>query len=345
MLPFRHLPIYLSVILVGSFLGWKHAENLNKKNQRKNPVVKLSNSVPPTTSSQLSSLGVFWPQIADDDFGKYLGNLRSIQCPNDAAKFIIRGVVMRLYQAKVNKVFNPLAHFWNSQVEANAIDKIIKLIREDRDKLLASLGVGFTDVDSLELPAEKQSFVTKAAQLYPVVKPKMGATKQEWASFQEGRRARVNYLSQHLSPDELLDYRINHDGNSQSIARLLQGVSPSDGEFKKAFEALDGEDVNRTNGFMRTDLEAKLKSALGDDRYAEYHQQTTYEALVYNNFVEFSGLSPEQNNKLKEMRATFGNSLESKYDKDYQQAVQDLIGSQPATRMYFNNPSLYQKPK
>ena len=68
---------------------------------------------------------------------------------------------MRLYQAKVNKVFNPLAHFWNSQVEANAIDKIIKLIREDRDKLLASLGVGFTDVDSLELPAEKQLSIYK----------------------------------------------------------------------------------------------------------------------------------------------------------------------------------------
>jgi hypothetical protein len=286
-----------------------------------------------------------WNQIADEDLGKYVGCLRNVECPNDATKFIIRGIVMRLYQAKVNEVFNPLARYWNSKAESDDIDKRIRAIRAEQDKLLASLGVGFTDQDSQELPAEKQSFVNKAAQLYPAIKPKSGASRQEWAEFLENRRARVSYLSQHLTPAELLDYRIVHDGNAQGIGNLLGNLKPTDGEFRKAFGALDGEDLNRTDGFMRPDLEAKLKLALGDERYDEYHQQTTPDSLVYNSFVQFNNLNAEQAQQLKELRTKFGNSLESKNNKDYQNAVLDLIGSKSTAGAYFNDPHLYKSPK
>jgi hypothetical protein len=285
-----------------------------------------------------------WAQIADEDLKKYIANLRLAQCPDAAIKSVIRGIVLRMYQAKVNEIFNPLAHFWESAAEAAAMDRKIKAIRAERDKLLASLGIGFDEDEGLELPAEKQSLVNKAHELYPSVTPKPGSSWEDWAGFRDSRRARVNYLAQFLTPEELLDYRINHDGNAQRIGKTLENLNYTDEEFKKVFLALDGEDTSRTNGYMRTDLEAKLKLALGDERYTEYHEQATPASLMLNSFAEMNRLNADQKKQLNEIRTTFGGSVSSSNDKNYRKAISEVIGDRLTDR-YFDNPVLYQTTK
>lgn len=342
--------LYFSTVLVaalvGVLVGWQYHRMLALLPAIIPDKIEIISALKPAMESMEELPTKFtWTQISSVDFKQFAANLRVAECPNDTTKLIIRGVVMRVYQAKVNELFNPLAHYWSSKAESDEVAKRIRIIRAERDNLLASLGVGFNEDDGLELPAEKQTLVNKALELYPANAPKLGSPRKDWAGFLDNRRSRVAYLSQFLTPEELIDYRINHDGGVQAVGELLKNLGTSDDEFKKAFVALDGEDVSQTNGYMRADLETKLKQALGNERYDEYHSQNTMASRVFNNFVEVSHLSVEQSRLLKEIRANYGASSESINDSAYQKAVSDLIGDQFLTRRYFNNPHLYQNIK
>lgn len=292
-----------------------------------------------------ASIKFHWSQIESQNLTTYKENLRGVGCPDRTINSIIRGIVLRRYQAKVNAIFNPLAHFWSSQSELDELDRRIKGIRAERDNLLASLGLTSNEVDVNGLSQEKQQFVNKALDLYPKNMPAPGASDQEWSDFLTSRRARVNYLSQYLSPEELLAYRINSDGNASGIANLLSSINPSEEEYKSVFISLDGENLNTTNGLLTPDLEAKLKLALGDQRYAEYQEQTTLNNVVWNTFAQFSNLSAAQLNQLEALRANYGDSPESKFNQDYQNAVLNIVGNRTEVERFFSNPFLYIKTK
>jgi hypothetical protein len=284
-----------------------------------------------------------WAEIESDDLHKYVANLRSIKCPERTIYDIIHELVFTVYQAKVNAVFDPLAKYWSNDEEVKAVDQQVRVIRAERDKLLADIGIQSPSNNESKLASDKQQHVSEALILYPKVTLDMSASPEDAAKLLENRKARIAYLAQFLTPDELLEYRITQDGSSRAIGQILGGINPSDDEFRKIFSVLDGQNLNSTNGYFSSELEEKLKIALGDSRYAQYHEQTVPENAIFNQFVNSLNLSSGQIQQLQDLRSSVGTSLSSKFDPEYQRAVKSILVNPNAAMRYFNNPYLYQK--
>ena len=263
-----------------------------------------------------------WSQVESDDIEQYITNLRALGCSERTIGDIIRAKLYATYQAKINEVFNPLARYWNTTAEMKAVDDQVKAIREERDRLWAGLHLEDSSFDlGSSVPPEKQGAVTDALKLYPKIQPDPSWGAQDWQAFLQARKARVAYLAQYLTADELYAYRVGEDGNPSSVARLLSDISPSEQEFRKVFEALDGEDLSRTNGMLAAGLQDKLQQALGADRYGQYMNQLSSPDHQFNMFVMAESLSDDQVQQLKSLLA----AADSMNPTDYRNAAANIL--------------------
>jgi hypothetical protein len=290
------------------------------------PLVKLEDA------EKISSRSSFtWSQIESGDIQQYIANLRRIGCPERTIGDLVRAKVYAIYQAKANALFNPLARYWSTTAEMKEVDGQIKNIRTERDKFWAALHLEDSSFDtSSALSPEKQAFVAEALRLHPKAESDPSWSAQDWQSFLEARKARINYLAQYLTPDELFAYRVSQDGSPSAIAWLLQDIKPSDEEFRKVFEALDGEDLSRTNGILATGLQNKLQQALGDDRYAAYLQQQSSSEHLFNMLATSENLSNDQVQQLKQLLA----ASDSMNSTDYRQATANILPHPSAVRRF-----------
>lgn len=280
----------------------------------------------------------FWPKIEGEDYGKCITDLRSIGCPEPVISFIVKGYLFAAYQAKVNAIFDPLAKYWNTPEENGRIAAAVAAIRAERDSKLAGLKLVPTGELAMDgLSPASQKHVAEALKQYPKTIISPNSTAEEWRQFLGNRAARVAYLAQFLSPDELLAYRINQDGNAEGIARLLRPINPTEQEFENVFLALDGQNLNQTNGMLSPDVEALLQKALGDQRYAEYQSQMAPENFIFNNFAETFNLTDDQIQRLQQVRSSYGSMS---FD-DYHAAVSAIIQNPIGTGHYFAIPPLY----
>jgi hypothetical protein len=272
-----------------------------------------------------------WSQLESDDIQEYIANLRKLGCPARTIGDLVHAKVYAMYQARVNALFNPLAKYWSTTEEMKAIDGQVKAIREERDKFWAGLQLEVSGFDpSSALGPEKQVFVAEALKRYPKAEPQPNWGAQDWQSFIEARKARVNLLAEHLTPDELYDYRVSQDGGPSGIARLLWEIKPSDAEFRRVFEALDGENLSTTNGMLASGLQYKLQQALGDERYAEYLQQQSSPDHPFNLFAMTYNLSDDQIQQLKQLRA----QAETMSPAAYRQAAAGILSDPSAIRRF-----------
>lgn len=275
-----------------------------------------------------------WSSIESEDMEQYIANLRAMGCPEQTIADIIRGKVYAMYQERVNRIFNPLARYWSTAEEIRAVDEKVRAIRKERDQLLAGAGMeGVQGVGSSGIASEKQRYIDEALTRYPKQVLGLDATAEERQAALEARKARVAYLSQVLTPDELLTYRVTQDGNSGGIAFLLRPVHPTDEEFRAVFSALDGENLSVTNGFLAPAVEAKLEQALGDERYAEYQAQHTPENAAVNMFGYLHHLTDSQIQQLKAVRASRSSMDMGKY----RQAVSDIFQNDKLVNTYFSS--------
>jgi hypothetical protein len=186
------------------------------------------------------------------------------------------------------------------------------------------------------LPPEKQQHVSEALRRFPKVTLGMDPTPEEQANAVANRRARLSYLSQFLTPEELLDYRMTQDGNTAGVSSFLAGIAPSEQEFRKVFEVLDGESLNRTNGYLSPELEAGLKEALGEIRYAEYQKDMESGNVLLRSWARSSQLTDDQIQQLIALRAAAQGMDAQKYDD----AVANIIKDRHVLERYRSNPVL-----
>jgi hypothetical protein len=330
--------------LVGFFTGW-HINSDAGNPARKLPIQGSYPSQQFAPAAPNNDERFHWSQLESDDFSKYIANLRRIGCPEPIITAIIKGRLFADAQARVNAIFNPLSRYWSSPQELKAVDDEIALIRAQRDQSFRSLDLDTsTEITDDGLSVEQHKHVAEANKLFSHMALGPSATPEQWGNFLANRAARVQYLAQYMSPDELLTYRINQDGNALGIGQLINSINPSDSEFTQAFSQLDGEDLSRTNGFLRPDLEAKLQSALGDTRYAEYQQQMLPGNFLFNSFVQDNLLTADQISSLRNARSTFGTDPGAVNNVDYINAVAQVIGNARLTAKYFQMPVLYMAP-
>lgn len=281
-----------------------------------------------------------WSQVESDDLGQFVANLHAAGCPEPIIGDIVRARVFAHYQAKVNSIFDPLARYWSTAAQQKLVAAEVKAIRQERDRVLAELNLQSPAFDaSSALPPEKQRYVSDAFKLHPgrVLAP--DATPQQRAAVLDARKARVGYLSKFLDPEELLTYRITQDGNPYTTANLLAGINPTPEEFRKVFGVLDGEDTSLTNSFLAPDLEAKLKAALGDDRYTQYRNDLESGNFNFRMWARATSLTDEQTQQLVALRS----SARAMDAQQYLQAVTNIIRDQAVLARFVSNPMIYQR--
>ena len=275
-----------------------------------------------------------WSQIESEDLAILRQHLVAIGCPAATIKDILRARVMAAYEARIARKFNPLARFWGAGAQC---ESEVKMLGQERDALLAGLGLEPPSND-LGIPAEKLTYVAEALRRFPCAYPPPGSAIPAWTEALKARQARIAYLAPFLTPDELLNYRITQDGMAATVNHTLQGLNLTDEQFKQAFLVLDGEDVSKTNGKLRPDLEAKLEAALGPESYAAYSNQNSPENMVFNDFARVQGLSPEQLQKLQQLRA------DAQMDgAAYRQAVAEVLQKPMLINKFFNSPFLSRR--
>jgi hypothetical protein len=280
-----------------------------------------------------------WVQLETEDINDFIVNLRATGCPESTIADIARGRILAAYQARVNAIFDPLAQYWTAASEKTAIDEQIKGIRKERNDVLASLGLnGPDDENELGLSQEKQHHVSEALRQFPKDLPSPSAPAEQWSKALDRRKDRIKYLSQFLSSDELLTYRITQDGNSFGVGQITRDIKLSDNEFRRVFEALDGENLNMTNYFLPPAVEERLKHALGPERYSEYREQIGPENFSFNLFVRSSNLTDEQIQRLKELRP----SADSMAPGAYHEAVVDILHDRSLASRYLTDPHVWR---
>ena len=322
----KMITLILIAVLLGAIIGY-HVGRSSRGATGVSPSASKEIYVSPTRQGREKKWitpQFDWSDVESDDIQKYIVNLRAIGCPEQTIGDIIRAHIFAVYQAKVNEIFNPLARYWNSADEARSLDERVNAIKLERDRLLASLNLEDSTFDSTSpVPPEKQRHVAAALKLFPKPEFALRPTVEDQARAAENRKARINYLSQLLSPAELLDYRIAQDSDSHSLASSLAGINPTSNEFRNVFAALDGENLRRTNHSLMPHLEDKLKQALGDERYVEYRKDLESDNPLVRSWGQGMGLPDDQVQQLLKLRSIAANMDSRQYRQEAGNIISD----------------------
>lgn len=239
-----------------------------------------------------------WHHLESQDEAKLAANLRSVGCPEQ--------LISRILSTRIS-LADP----------SNYVALSVQPPQEESR-------FGFS--------AEKQARVDEALAKFPKQTP-VTWTEELLKEERSRRKQRVEYLSSHLSPEELLTYRISEDGDTTGVARTLQGFNATEEEFKEVFQVLDGRPFSTVNGYFDEETETQLLAALGPDRYAEYHTQVGPGNAEFNHFLAWNQIEPEAAAKLSALR----NHSPLMSQEAYEAEVSQLLKEPRLVRMYFMN--------
>lgn len=257
------------------------------------------------SGGQRSTPVMGWASVDSEDTVSLLRNLRAISCPEEIASRIL-GV----------------------------------RLRDSDSPHYAELGIAPPREPSrFGFSPEKQARVDEALTKFPKHTPSVWT--QELVDEELARRKeRIEYLQGHLSPEELLDYRIAEDGDTMGVARTVRGFEVTEAEFKKIFQVLDGVPISTVNGYFNPEVENQLRVALGENRYAEYHRQVGPGNSDFNNFVTVNRLEPDAAAKLHALRSQSPLMTREAYETE----VTQLLRRPSLVRSYFMNRAISTPP-
>ena len=298
------------------------------------------------TDAQSLPMGLHWGNIDSQDYLQLAGNLRAIGCPESVIASIVRGRVNALYRGRIERTRNPLAKYWSTPPERKTVETAVAKLVQERDALLKQLGLDTVSDSSLEeFGDEKRARIQQALLHFPALRLGPSSTPEEQTQARANRKARIDYLSEYLSPEELLNYRMYEDGQGHTIEFLTRNVQLTPEEFKKVFLAIDNEDLTQSGGKLRPDLEARLKEALGPERYSEYEESHKINNIVLSDFGKQFKLTSEQMDQLKQLRVSFSTApMNRENTLAYKDAVGQILKNSSAVQRFFSSPLFYRAP-
>lgn len=206
-----------------------------------------------------------WSQVESSDYRTYIGNLRSIGCPESTIKDIIMTDVMKLYaqkrgQASVNgREFR----YW----ETDEKRKLKQLQIEEREKTLGQidkelpavlrelLGINYEKeldkyfIDTNEddrrlafLSDDKRTAATSVRdQLESARERILSATGGHPTAADLDRLQRLQQdadarLAQLLTPDEKFQFELSTSPTADALRKNLVGFNPSEAEFREIYQ-------------------------------------------------------------------------------------------------------------
>jgi hypothetical protein len=304
------------------------------------PAVPEKSSMPETIVAAKPAQSFDWRMVESEDYKQYIANLRAIGCPEETIRDIIIADVNKLFASRRQalKTSTNRFEYWKSgsffagMFDPERIEQEQALAREKRELLKELLGVapeekpdlfgGFNPFEAMLdfLPSDKQTAVLEVLQK---MQARMlrgfrdGSPDAESISqFRNAQKEMEAELAKILTPQELEEYQLRMSPTAMAMRMQLSSFEPTEDEFRKIFavrkkfddqfnpmdaatrDAAEREKMNAA----RREMEAQLKSVLGEARYAEYEraQDWTYQGIY--RVVQRQGLPKESAVRVYEMQ-------------------------------------------
>ena len=295
----------------------------------------LSNASP----AQLGSTGA-WSRLQSVDYAEFVSNLRIAGCPEVTITAILRSEVTRAHApmfaeiVKSGSFTNPKAgnlEGTRKRAELNAKIDAILYDQLSLQRPIRSANTLFT--------AEQEEKIAEARKRFPFVR-KDPTNPETVIQSNSNRVARLEFLSQHLSPEQLRFYKLDREGEASRVELLLQGMQPTRSEFLKVADAIEGKDTSILDGVLRPELLEDLRKVLSPARLALLQELQREEYRQICNMARLFDLAPDTVSTLISLRReTF-----TRDRADYERQVKALLRQPRAAELYLSNTAIHPNP-
>jgi hypothetical protein len=269
---------------------------------------------------------VLWDRLRTTDLATLVVRLRQAGFPPEVIREIVRAEVSARFRDRLTTLQAPAPDepYWRDGggFTPNNPARFEELRQVERERttllreLLADEFFSTNDVTAAQrrqfgnLSRQKTDEVQRIEDDYAAMFSQVRAATgnvmlpEDRAKLDYLTRERLADLATVLTPEELADYDVRSSPITNLLRNQLGGFNPTEAEFRAIFEmqrALNeragggpmpsfGFDQQRT---LQTELDAKLKTALGEVRHADYWRETNREYQQLNRLVERENLPSE----------------------------------------------------
>lgn len=235
------------------------------ENQARNVDQNKPETIDPAASPDVPSMTFDWHQVESEDYRDYIANLRSIGCPEETIRDIIKADVDKLYKSKSKELqpeTEPFEYWktgnaWIAAMQPNpeSMQAQNDLNKEKRSVLKTLLGedyepetswvesmVAFDPYERMldSIPSSKRASIMEIYQSYALKQAELaqgGAMDQEdMKALADLQRARNAELADLLSPEELRDFELRMSETSMMLRSQMNGFQPTKEEFEQIFD-------------------------------------------------------------------------------------------------------------
>lgn len=255
---------------------------------------------PDNSTNARNSVTFDWHQVESEDYRAYIDNLRSIGCPEETIRDIIKADVDKLYSSKLDELKPEREPFeyWKTgnswikamQPDAGSLQEQNALNSEKRGVLKALLGEdyepetnwlesmtgGFNPFEQMLdfLSPTKQASVMETYQKYAAKQAELamnGAMDQEdMKALMEIQRERDRELAKLMTPQEKKDFDLRMSDSAMMLRSQLTGFNPTKDEFEQIFDLKKSfDDEHGTLGMAYTDQESRKVYQEAESEYEE----------------------------------------------------------------------------
>jgi hypothetical protein len=270
---------------------------------------------------------VDWESVESADYKEYIENLRTIGCPEETIRDIIRADVKKLYAEKRKEVRQaaPRFEYWKGDdflrgAGREAWMKLLSL-NDEEGKVLRALGIepeiNLKDAKNSAAMDWMLDFLDegKKAELFRLRKEvdEKLALRDESVNVEQVLKEMDQKLKAMLTPEEALLYDLRFSIHARGGHGLFE---PTEEEFielykarKAAADEAESLEPPRTVAERRErreaserDLQAAIEQALGPERYAEYQMGQDYAYRQIRDAAKEAGLGNAEAKQVYEMR-------------------------------------------
>ena len=281
-----------------------------------------------------------WSRIQSAELKKYVANLRQVECPEETLRDIIVAEVNRLFIDRQKKLRAGQTdeywktENWNSKENRERQKKYRELEKEKSALLTELLGVdpikqmqaenGYQDYYERMysfLPADKQEKARKVQERYQEMLQEIWTKgmmeEDDQRQVQRIYRQQAEEMAQFMTPGELEEYQLRSSQVANQLRHDLDGFEPTADEFRTVYKLRQAREEDliypsdpddkagqeRRNQAQK-EVDAQIKEALGEQRFAEYKRAQDYEYKQLLRLVERQGLTKETAVTVFDMRKT-----------------------------------------
>ena len=323
----KHLLFFFMGLCLGGACIWGQHVGVR-------PSVPLAAKVPveaaPIEPSEIRIQEWNWTEIENPDYSILASNLRNVLCPDSTIDDLLRARINRKFS--ILMLENPMSKYWETSEERKERRQKLAALNRQKSELLQNLGLATINGDSKPtakaglFSPEKMAEIEKITQKYPQQVLPPNPTPEEYDEVYNNRRARLEYLAQVLTPDELNQYRLTQDSNVSVVSKLLRAIDGTPQEISNCAFVFDFAPSTMINGSFSPDIDQALIAGLGADRFAQLQAAFSPANVSFSQFVMMTDVTPDEINQLQQLRQQhLGYSA-------LQNSVNQLLGPELGTR-------------